>query len=612
PNSLGPAELLLRYGTEAQKEHYLPRLARGEELPCFGLTNPHAGSDAASIPDFGVVCEGEFEGRTVLGMRVTWEKRYITLGPVATLLGLAFRLYDPDGLLGDRRDVGITLALIPTDHPGVDIGRRHYPARQPFHNGPNSGREVFIPMDWIIGGEARCGDGWRMLMNCLAAGRSISLPATSTAALKLAAWTTGAYASVRQQFNLPLHRFEGVQEAMARIAANAYVVDAAREVTAGALDRGEEPAVLSAVLKYQATERMRQAINDAMDVHGGRAVCDGPSNYLFNAYMSVPVAITVEGANILTRSLIVFGQGALRCHPYLLKELEAAAVVNPAESLRLFDKAFRGHLGHVCANLARATFRNLTGGVLGSDPSVGEANYWYAQLERASASFALLGDCALAQLGGALKRREMLSGRFADVLGELYLLSAALKAFEDRGRRSSELALLEYAMRDGLYRVQQAFDAILENLPARGTAWWLRRAVFPLGRRWQRPSDALTRQVATDLAESVELREMFAAGLYRDTAPDGVLGRLEHAMALAVACRGLLERVADARRAGRLDPCNDDLPAAALAAGVVSAAEAEQLGAWWRALRLAIDVDDFAPDELWGTATGGQRRADAA
>jgi len=612
PNSLGPAELLLRYGTEAQKDHYLPRLARGEEVPCFGLTNPHAGSDAASIPDFGVVCEGEFEGRQVLGMRVTWEKRYITLGPVATLLGLAFRLYDPDGLLGDETDLGITLALIPTDHPGVEIGRRHYPARQAFQNGPNSGREVFIPMSWIVGGQERCGDGWRMLMNCLAAGRSISLPATSTAALKMAAWTTGAYARVRQQFNLPLHRFEGVQEAMARIAANTYLVDAARDVTAGALDRGEEPAVLSAVLKYQSTERMREAINDAMDVHGGRAVCDGPSNYLFNAYMATPVAITVEGANILTRSLIVFGQGAMRCHPYLLKELEAIAVVNPEESLRRFDKAFRGHLGHVFSNFARAAFRNLTGGVLGSDPSVGEVNYWYAQLERASASFALVGDSALAQLGGALKRREMLSGRFADILGELYLLSAALKAFEDRGRRSSELVVLEYAMREGLYRVQQALDEILDNLPERGVCWVLRRVVFPFGRRWQRPSDDLTRQVATDLAESDELRETLAAGIYRDADPEGVIGRLDHAVRLTLACQGILDRVRDARRDGRIVPYVADVPAAALAAGIINEAESAQLRAYEKALRLAIDVDDFDADALWDAASTSQRAADAA
>ncbi len=612
PNSLGPAELLLRYGTEAQKNHYLPRLAAGDEIPCFALTNPHAGSDAASIPDYGVVCEGEHEGRRVLGIRVTWEKRYITLAPVATLLGLAFRLHDPDGLLGGAEDVGITLALVPTDHPGVEIGRRHYPARQPFPNGPTSGRDVFIPLDWVIGGRERCGDGWRMLMNCLAAGRAISLPASSTAGLKVCAETTGAYARVRRQFNLPLHRFEGVQEAMARIAANTYLVDAARLVTAGALDAGEEPAVLSAVLKYQATERMRASINDAMDVHGGRAICDGPSNYLFHPYMSAPVAITVEGANILTRSLIIFGQGALRCHPWLLKEMAAAGEANPDEALRRFDTAFMGHAGHVLTNLARAAFGNLTGGMLGSDPSIGESNYWYAQIERASASFAIVADCALAQLGGGFKRREMLSGRFADILSELYLASAALKHFENGGRQSGELPLLEYALRESLYTVQQRLDEILANLPQRTGAWLLRRVVFPYGRRWRRADDELTRTVATRLAESPELRERLTAGIYRNDAADDAIGCLAHAFRLGQQCDGLVRRLRDAQRGGTLRAWGDDLPGAACAAGIVSETEAEQLRAWERAVRRAIDVDDFEARELWPAALGAGREADAA
>ncbi|MGR8922093.1 MAG: acyl-CoA dehydrogenase, partial [Gammaproteobacteria bacterium] len=611
PNSLGPAELLLRYGTEEQKDHHLPRLARGEAIPCFALTNPHAGSDAASIPDYGVVCEGEFGGEKVLGMRVTWEKRYITLAPVATLLGLAFHLYDPDGLLGGDEDVGITLALIPTDHDGVEIGRRHLPARQPFQNGPTSGTDVFIPMDWVIGGQQRCGDGWRMLMNCLAAGRSISLPASSTAALKVCAHTTGAYAQVRRQFKLPLHRFEGVQEPMARIAANTYVVDAARRLTATALDAGEEPAVISALLKYQATERMRAAVNDAMDVHGGRAVCDGPANYLFHPYMAAPVAITVEGANILTRSLIVFGQGAIRCHPWLLEELNATQEADPERAVARFDSALRGHLGHVFSSLVQATLRNATGGMLGSDPSVGEVNYWYAQLERASASFALLTEAALVQLGGGLKRREMISGRFADVLGELYLLSAALKHFEDGGRRPVELPVLEFAMREGLYRVQQAFDAILANLPQRTSCWLLRRAIFPFGRRWARPGDALTSEVATLLAESDELRRRLAAGIYVDVGAEGVLGCLDHAVALGRQCEPLLKKVRAAEREGAIAPWGKDLPAAALAAGVLSETEAEQLRAWERALRRAIDVDDFEPGELWA-AVARPAAADAA
>ncbi len=612
PNSLGPAELLLRYGSDEQKDRYLPRLASGEEIPCFALTNPYAGSDAANIPDFGIVCEGEFEGRKVLGMRVTWEKRYITLGPIATLLGLAFHLYDPDGLLGEQKDVGITLALIPTDHPGVEIGRRHYPARQPFQNGPNSGRDVFIPMQWVIGGQQRCGDGWRMLMNCLAAGRSISLPASSTAALKVCAHTTGAYAHLRRQFNLPLHRFEGVQEAMARIAAHTYVIDAARTVTAAALDHGEEPAVLSAVLKYQATERMRAAINDAMDIHGGRAICDGPSNYLFHPYMAAPVAITVEGANILTRSLIIFGQGAIRCHPWLLKEMAAAECADPDLAVADFDSALMGHFGHVVSNIALAAVRNLTGGMLGSDPTVGEANYWYAQMERASASFAVLVDVALLQLGGGLKRREMISGRFADILSELYLMSCALKHFEDGGRQASELGVLEYVMRDGLYTVQQRLDEILDNLPRRGQAWCVRRVLFPLGRRWQRPDDQLTSEVATALATSASLRQRLSAGIYLNTAADDILGCLEHAVALGDACESLLKRVRVAVAAGTVPPYGDDAPGAAVAAGVLSPAEGQQLREFEQALRRAIDVDDFDAEELYATVVSDARTADAA
>ncbi|MCZ6892423.1 MAG: acyl-CoA dehydrogenase [Gammaproteobacteria bacterium] len=612
PNSLGPAELLMRYGTEEQKDHYLPRLARGEEIPCFALTNPYAGSDAANIPDFGIVCEGEHDGRTVLGMRVTWEKRYITLGPVASLLGLAFHLYDPDGLLGEDEDVGITLALIPTDHPGVEIGRRHYPARQAFQNGPNSGRDVFMPMEWIIGGQARCGDGWRMLMNCLAVGRSISLPASSAGVLKVCARTTGAYARVRQQFNVPLSRFEGVQEAMARIAANTYLIDAARNVTAGALDIGEEPSVLSAVLKYQATERMRASVNDAMDVHGGRAICDGPSNYLFHPYMAAPVAITVEGANILTRSLIIFGQGAVRCHPWLLEEMNAAALDDPDDALARFDNAFMGHVGHILTNLARAAFRNLTGGKLGSAPSVGEVNYWYAQLERASASFAVIADATLAQLGGALKRREMLSGRFADVLGELYLLSCALKHFEDGGRSAAELPLLEFAMRDGLYTVQSRLDEILQNLPVRSVAWGLRRVVFPWGRRWRRPNDELTTSVANLLAESREVRDRLSFGMYLVDSESDPIGCLEYALRTTEQCEALSERVREAIKSDTFRAYGVDVPTAALEAGVISETEAEQLRVLEKAIRRAIDVDDFDSAELWAVAAEADRTADAA
>ena len=604
PNSLGPAELLLKYGTDEQRNHYLPRLASGTDVPCFALTNPHAGSDAASIPDRGIVCVQNHEGEETLGVRVTWDKRYITLGPVATVLGLAFHMYDPDGILGEKKDVGITLALLPTDHEGIEIGRRHFPANQAFQNGPNSGDDVFIPMDWVIGGEERCGGGWRMLVNCLAVGRSISLPGSSTAALKMCARTTGAYARVRQQFNIPIGKFEGVQEAIARIVANTYMVDAARDVTAGALDAGEEPAVLSAMLKYESTERMRSTINDAMDVHGGRAVCAGPSNYLMSAYSAVPVAITVEGANILTRTLIVFGQGAIRCHPWLLKEIAAVAEVDERLGLEKFDHAIKEHIGDVLSSMARALFKNATGGLLGSDPSIGEVNYWYAQLERASASFATTADLALAQLGGELKRKERLSGRFADAFGRLYLLSSSLKRYEDDGRPQQELPVIEYICATGLKEFYDAIDEILQNLPSRSSAWLLRRLIFPWGKTWQGPSDKLGNEVAEMLVSSVAFREKISHGIYFNASPDDIIGCLEHAAQLVERADEASKKVRSAIKEGIITAYEDDLFTAALNADVVSEDEVDLLRETEKAVRRAIDVDDFSSEELWSEQAG--------
>jgi len=548
----------------------------------------------------------------VLGIRVTWEKRYITLAPIATLLGLAFHLYDPDGLIDGDTDVGITLALLPTDHSGVEIGRRHFPARQAFQNGPTSGTDVFIPLDWVIGGQERCGDGWRMLMNCLAAGRSISLPSSSTAGLKVCARTTGAYARVRKQFNLPIGKFEGVQEAIARIAVNTYLIDSARDVTAGALDAGEEPAVLSALLKYQATERLRESINDAMDVHGGRAICDGPSNYLMNAYSAAPVAITVEGANILTRSLIIFGQGAMRCHPWLLQEVAAAGDTDESAALIAFDRALLGHIGSVISNVARAFVKNATGGLLGSDPSVGEVNYWYGQLERASVSFAVVADFALLQLGGALKRKEKLSGRFADVMGEMYLMSCALKRFEDDGRPEMDLPVLEFAFQNALFTVYDRLDDIIANLPSRSIAWFLRRLVFPWGRRWQRASDRLGGEVSDLLVNSRSFRERLCAGMYFDNSADDPIGCLEHAVRLTEVSEAADAKLHTALRSGRIPAHGVDVVDEAARVGVISEVEAEQVRATRVAVRRAIDVDDFASEELWGRAAETQSAADAA
>jgi acyl-CoA dehydrogenase len=435
PNSLGPAELLIHYGTDEQKNHYLPRLAKGLEIPCFALTNPDAGSDAGAIPDFGIVCKGVHEGREVLGIRMTWEKRYITLGPVATILGVAFKLYDPDKLLGNDEDIGITLALIPTSHKGVNIGRRHIPLSAAFMNGPNSGKDVFIPMDWVIGGKGQVGKGWRMLVECLAAGRSISLPSMSMAAGKLGSRATGAYARVRSQFKTAIGKFEGVEEPLARIGGNTYLMDATRRMTMVALDLGEKPSVISAICKYHMTERMRSVLNDAMDIHGGKGIMMGPNNYLGSAYTNIPIAITVEGANILTRSMIIFGQGAIRCHPFVLREIRAAG----ANDLREFDAALWGHMSFTLSNAARSLWLGLTGGKGIATPGAPETHRYLQMMTRFSSAFALLSDISMFVIGGQLKRREKISARLGDILSMLYMASATIKRFHDEGRQKDDI-----------------------------------------------------------------------------------------------------------------------------------------------------------------------------
>src|SRR6478735_12506607 len=421
PNSLGPGELIEKYGTDEQKHYYLPRLARGEDVPCFSLTGPTSGSDAATMRDIGTVVRGTWKGAETVGIKLSWDKRYITLGPKATLVGLAFRLFDEDNLLGKGEDVGITVALIPADHPGVNIGRRHLPSGSAFPNGPNWGKDVFIPMDWVIGGDKMAGQGWRMLMECLAAGRSISLPSSSAAGAKSLLRNTSAYARIRKQFDLPIGKMEGLEEPLARMVEAAYVNEAARGVTASMVSRGERPSVISAIMKYQTTERMRRSLNDAMDLHGGRGVCDGPANYLQSAYQMMPVGITVEGANILTRSLITFAQGALRSHPYLYKEIEACQDDNQQRGLARFDAAFCDHLSFSLSNTFGALFHNLSFGLFGSvpDKAYGTAE-WYRQLWRAARNFAFVADLTVAVLGGGLKHKQKVTGRLADALSELY------------------------------------------------------------------------------------------------------------------------------------------------------------------------------------------------
>jgi len=603
PNSLGPGELLLHYGTDAQKRHYLPRLAQGLDIPCFALTNPQAGSDAASIPDFGIVCYGEHEGRRVLGLRLTWDKRYITLGPVATLLGLAFHAYDPDHLVGDRDDVGITCALIPTSHPGVEIGRRHMPLNAVFQNGPNSGRDVFIPMDWVIGGAPMLGKGWRMLMECLAAGRGISLPSSNTGMAKLAVRTTGAYARVRRQFKTPIGRFEGIEEALTRMGGNLYAMDATRALTATLVERGEKPSVLSGIAKLHITERARHVVNDAMDVVGGKGICMGPSNFLGAAYMQMPVSITVEGANILTRSLIVFGQGAVRCHPFVLREMAATQERSRRRALREFDAALYGHLRFAMRNFVRTLVLGVTGShfVRVPDDVAPETRRYYQQATRVSSSLALIADVAMATLGGALKRKEKISARLGDVLSQLYLCSATLWRYEQEGRHADDAPLMHWAIRDAMFKAQAALDGVLDNFPNPLLGALMRRVVFPLGHPYIVPSDALGHEVAKRLIEPSATRERLTAGMFIGS-PDEPVGVLERALAATIAAEPVERRIADAVRAGVLASAtaagggDADLARRAVASGVISEADAALLARQRELAAAVVRVDDFGPD----------------
>lgn len=603
PNSLGPAELLIRYGTEQQRDYYLPRLARGEEIPCFALTGPEAGSDAGSIPDTGIVCKGDWKGREVVGLRLNWEKRYITLGPIATLLGLAFKAYDPDRLLGEKEELGITLALIPTDTPGVEIGRRHFPLNAAFMNGPNQGRNVFIPLDWIIGGQERIGQGWVMLMDCLAVGRSISLPSGGTALAKKAALTTGGYTRIRRQFQLPIGEFEGVQESLARIGGNAYVMDAARRLTISAIDQGEEPAVLSAVVKYHLTERMRACINDAMDILGGKGICLGPNNYLGRAYQTTPISITVEGSNILTRNMMIFGQGALRAHPYLLAELQAARNPDPEAGVAAFDQLLVKHTGLLASNAARAFSLGISRGWLALGAGAAQTRPYYRQLSRMAAAFALTADVCMLVLGSSLKRRERISARLGDLLSYLYLASATLKRYEDQGRRRSDLPLVQWGVENALYVMQSRLDEILRNLPIRPVAMLLRVLVFPIGRWYRPPADVVGERIARLLMEPGDALERLVAGIYRSKDSKIAAGRLEDAWVKVIAAEPVERKINEAERLGKLTlRWSADPVEMAREAGVITPKEAELLRQAEQARRGVIMVDDFDPQELVRTA----------
>ncbi|HPF27458.1 MAG TPA: acyl-CoA dehydrogenase [Steroidobacteraceae bacterium] len=600
PNSLGPAELLNHYGTEEQKNYYLPRLASGEEVPCFALTGPRAGSDAASMPDTGVVCRGMWQGKEIIGLKLNFSKRYITLAPVATVIGLAFRLFDPDKLLDGERDRGITVALIPRDTKGITIGRRHFPLNVPFQNGPIQGKDVFVPLDFIIGGPKMAGQGWRMLVEQLSVGRCISLPSNATGGAKVGVWASGAYTRIRRQFNMSVGKFEGVEAVLARMVGLTYTMDAARSVTAGAIDGGEKPSVPSAMLKYHVTEMGRQIANDAMDVHGGKGICMGPRNYLARNYQVIPVAITVEGANILTRSLIIFGQGAIRCHPFVLKEMEAARNPDRKQGVDDFDKALFGHMGFAISNAVRSLVMALTHARFTRVPDVGPTKRYYQHVVRFSASFAFAVDVAMLTLGGYLKKKENLSARLGDVLSAMYLASMVLKHYDNQGRPEADLPIVEWACRHQLYQAQQALHGFLQNFPNRLLAGAMAALIFPRGLSYSAPSDRQGRKLAEAILYPTEARERLCEYIYKTLEPNNPLGLLQEALVLAERAEPLQKKIrVEGEKTGRVTAL--DVPgqiSQALALGIISETEATFLRDYDRKIMELIHVDDFSPADL--------------
>ncbi|WP_293792307.1 acyl-CoA dehydrogenase FadE [uncultured Pantoea sp.] len=594
PNSLGPGELLQHYGTDEQKDHYLPRLARGDEIPCFALTSPEAGSDAGAIPDTGVVCMGEWQGQQMLGMRLTWNKRYITLAPIATVLGLAFKLSDPDHLLGDTEELGITCALIPTHTPGVEIGQRHFPLNVPFQNGPTRGKDIFVPIDFIIGGPSMAGQGWRMLVECLSVGRGITLPSNSTGSLKSIALATGAYAHIRRQFKVSIGKMEGIEEPLARIAGNAYVMDAAATLITSGIMLGEKPAVLSAIVKYHCTHRGQRAIIDAMDIAGGKGIMLGENNFLARAYQGAPIAITVEGANILTRSMIIFGQGAIRCHPWVLEEMNAAA----KNDLVTFDRALFSHIGHVGSNKVRSLWLGLTGGRTSVTPTRDATRRYYQHINRLSANLALLSDVSMAVLGGSLKRRERISARLGDVLSQMYLASATLKRYEDEGRNEADLPLVHWGVQDALHQAEVAMDDLLRNFPNRMVAGALRMVIFAGGHHCPAPSDKLDHKLAKLLQLPSATRTRLGRGQYLAPSAHNPAGQLEQALQDVMAAEVIHDRLCQQQKKHLSFTRLDALAQRGLKEGWIDENEAQVLIRAEASRLKAINVDDFAPEAL--------------
>ena len=597
PNSLGPAELLLKYGTEEQKNYYLPRLAKGEEVPCFALTGATAGSDAASLPDTGVVCKGEFEGKEIVGIKLNFDKRYITLAPVATLVGLAFQLSDPDHLLGDVEDYGITCALIPRNTAGIEIGRRHFPINQVFMNGPVKGKDVFIPLTWIIGGKEMAGKGWRMLMTCLAEGRAVTLPSSNVGGAAAASHATGAYAYIRRQFNTPIARFGGVEEAIARIGGNTYLMDACLRLTLDHMNMKQKSAVAAAIAKYHVTERGRHVANDAMDIHGGKGIMLGPKNYLARGYEGQPIGITVEGANILTRCLIIFGQGAVRCHPYVMPEMRAVE----EDKLLDFDNAFWGHIGHLLINFSRTLWLGLTNARFVKTPVKDKSRRYYQIITRYSAALALFSDVAMFSLGGSLKRREKISARLGDVLSNLYIGSGVLKRFKDEGAQKEDIPLMCWASRDLIYHSQEALHNLIRNFPSSFLAKIMRFVIFPFGRLYSQPLDRYGKQIAEIMLFPSAARTRLTAGAYVPDNIENNMGLLNVTLEKVIAAEPLVKRIHKLYKQGAIS--GNTLAQrieSAMEAGLISGEEEKQLQEMEKLVAEVVAVDDFAADELAG------------
>jgi alkylation response protein AidB-like acyl-CoA dehydrogenase len=600
PNSLGPAELLLHYGTEEQKQTYLPALASGEHIPCFALTSPEAGSDAGSLTDSGVV----FEKNGALYIRLSFEKRYITLAPVATLLGVAFKLSDPDNLLKkDKVELGITLALIPTKDKGVSVGERHSPLGLAFMNGTAYGEEVEIPLDYLVGGESGVGQGWRMLMECLSIGRSISLPALSTAVAKLSTRMTGAYAALRKQFRTPIGQFEGIEEPLSRIGGLCYTMEAVRRLTSDAVSQGIKPSLVSAITKYHLTEMARIVMDDAMDIHAGRGIQFGPRNYLGIPYTAIPMLITVEGANILTRNLMIFGQGGTRCHPFIIEEMTLAGGEEYLKNIDAFDKVFAKHLSYSIRNFVRTIGSSVTGGRWLFSPGNNVTGYYYRQLTRMSYAFSFVSDIVMASLGGGLKRRERLSARLGDVLSQLYIATAVLKYYEESETKKEEEIYLRWSLDRSLLHIQEAFNGLFSNLPSRFLRTVLKRAVFPFGTPYKPSSDKLSHQISKSMLAPSALRDKLTAHCYVGKESDDQTGRMENALRLKIESLPLAKKVSSAIKKGMI---SKDCPVLyqiekALEKEVLTEEEAAVFKAYELARLDAMKVDTFSFDELlWG------------